>query len=286
MDNFNSLVCAGDARMLRCAELLSYHGNCWLWKTAKGSCKNAIVIEDLKRITKDDMIILPIPSFDKNGILNFTENVKAEEFFSMLPHGMRIFGGKFSKFIYKSAAEYGHILYDYGEREDFNLFNAIPTAEAAITIAANHSERTIHGSKFIVAGYGRIGKALSRRLISLGGIVTVAARREASLAMAECDGCIPLPLAELHESKIGYDTFFNTIPCTIFDLNDAKKWDSSHFIELASLPGGFTKEAIDHLGERYISALSLPGKFFPITAGEIIYKTIINQINSYKGNNI
>jgi len=269
--------------MLRCAELLSNNGNCYLWKAANGICKKAIRIDDLKIITKDYKIILPIPSFDKNGILSHAGDVKAEQFFSMLPHGMSIYGGKFSKFIYKLAGEYGHILYDYGEREDFNLFNAIPTAEAAIMLAAGQSEKTIHGSKFIVAGYGRIGKVLSERLRSLGGNVTVAARREASLAMAECNGCTPLSLAKLHESKIECDSFFNTIPCTIFGLKDAEKWDSSCFLELASLPGGFTREAIEHLGNRYISALSLPGKYFPATAGEIIYKTLINQMKNCGG---
>ena len=49
-------------------------------------------------------------------------------------------------------------------------------------------------------------------------------------------------------------------------------------IDLASAPGGVDAEAAERLGIKVISALSLPGKVAPETAGEIIKNTVYNII--------
>ena len=44
------------------------------------------------------------------------------------------------------------------------------------------TDRTLHGSKILVLGYGRIGKSLSRMLKGIGADVSVEARKEEDLA--------------------------------------------------------------------------------------------------------
>jgi len=269
--------------MLRVGELFAKKCKCFLWNCVPGDAGSAVRIEKPKDANDTNIVILPIPSFNKNGKLNAAHDTSAEALFELLPPKCKIFGGMISKFIYRLALEHGHTVFDYADREDFNLFNAIPTAEAAILLAMENSVKTVNGGKFCIAGYGRIGKALSSRLTALGGKVTVTARRYESLSEAECFGCNSLALSELHRSPPECDAFFNTVPCLIFDIEDTKKWNCPLFIELASAPGGFTCEARKYLEGKYISALSLPGKYFPKTAGEIIYKTINSLINTQGG---
>ena len=39
------------------------------------------------------------------------------------------------------------------------------------------TDRTLHGSRCLIIGYGRIGRLLADRLLSLGAEVTVSARK-------------------------------------------------------------------------------------------------------------
>lgn len=283
MKNINTVICGGDRRMLSAASLFSKLGKCYLWRCASGDVIGAERTDNIREAAKNAYVILPIPSFDKNGMVNGAGHINAEELFRQLPCNTHIFGAKASPITTRLAAEHGHIFTDYGEREDFNLLNAVPTAEAAILIAMEHSAKTVQGETFTVVGYGRIGKALAKRLSDLGGIVTVAARSCAALAAAECDGHIPISVASLLKSPNKCDICFNTVPVPIFDTNDIKRWDCKLFIELASVPGGFTEDCKKYLAEKYISALSLPGRYFPTTAGEIIYKTVLTMINDGGG---
>lgn len=280
MKNINTVICGGDRRMLSCASLFSKKGKCSLWRCASGEVKDTVRTDNIREAAKNAYVILPIPSFDKNGMLNGAGHISAEELFRMLPCSTEIFGAKVSPVTVRMAREHGHKFYDYGEREDFNLLNAVPTAEAAILIAMEHSATTVHKGTFTVIGYGRIGKALSARLSDLGGKVYVAARSDSALASCECDGHIPRSISSILEDPPKCEVCFNTVPFPIFDTDTLQKWQCSMFIELASLPGGFTNDGQSYLRDRYISALSLPGRYFPVTAGEIIYKTVLTMVSS------
>ncbi len=280
MKNINTVICGGDRRMLSAASLFSDLGKCYLWRCASGEIKNTERTDNLREAAKDAYVILPIPSFDKNGMINGAGHINAEELFRTLPCNTHIFGGKISPVTMRLAEEHGHIFTDYGERDDFNLLNAVPTSEAALLITMEHSTTTIHGGCFTVIGYGRIGKTLSARLSALGGKVYVAARSDSALAAAECDGHTPVRISYLTDSPPASDVCFNTVPVPIIDTPVLKKWNCPLFIELASLPGGFTDEGRTFLSNKYISALSLPGRYFPVTAGEIIYKTVLTIIKA------
>lgn len=160
-----------------------------------------------------------------------------------------------------------------------NIANAVPTAEGAIEIAMTETPITIHGSKCLVTGYGKIGKILSKMLCGLGAQTYVEARKYADLAMIEGHGYEPLALGEL-KSRIGeFDIIFNTVPAMIFDENILKNVKKDALIiDLASKPGGVDFEAAKELGVRVIWALSLPGKVAPTTSGAIIKDTIMNML--------
>lgn len=158
--------------------------------------------------------------------------------------------------------------------------NAIPTAEGAIEIAISETPVTIHGSKCLVLGYGKIGKILSKDLYGMGAQTYAAARKYADLAMIEGHGYEPLPIGILESGISDFDIIFNTIPALILDdkiLSKVRK--DALIIDLASKPGGLDFEAAKRYGLRVIWALGLPGKIAPITSGAIIKDTIMNIIN-------
>ena len=159
------------------------------------------------------------------------------------------------------------------------ILNCIPTVEGAIQIAMEETARTIHNSKCMVLGYGRIGKLLSKALSSLGADVTVTARRADDLAWIEANGYNCLKTSEIKSQINNQNIIFNTIPTTILTKDVLEKIaDDALIIDLASKPGGIDFDTASQLKKRVIWALSLPGKVAPITAGEIIGSTILNLI--------
>ena len=55
--------------------------------------------------------------------------------------------------------------------------------------------------------------------------------------------------------------------------------EKSIIIDLASRPGGVDFDYGKKIGKRIIWALSLPGKVAPVTAGRIIYNTVVTLLN-------
>lgn len=147
------------------------------------------------------------------------------------------------------------------KQTDCHTAYAIPTAEGAIEIAMSETPITLHLSRCLVLGYGRIGKILSKMLAGIGAKVTVEARKFADLALIEGHGYEAIHMNDLKENIGGFDVIFNTIPSMVLDEDTLKKIRKDTLvIDLASKPGGVDFEAAKQLGIRVIWALSLPGK--------------------------
>lgn len=188
-----------------------------------------------------------------------------------------VVGGRIPEHFSVEAREQGYRVIDYFESEDFQIRNAYTTAEAAVSIAMNSLARELRGARMLVTGYGRIAKHLVRLLCAIGVEVTVAARKDSDLAFASCYGCQVYKLEEGNSVGIvehmanGYDVIFNTVPCWLFDRSFLEQVDKKTvLIELASAPGGIDVCAAKELGSNVLWAASLPGKYAPVSAGELI----------------
>lgn len=136
--------------------------------------------------------------------------------------------------------------------------NADITAEAAIFLAMKDLPITLAGSKALILGYGRIGKALARKLLGLSVQVTVQARSLLARAAAAKLGCAAQELGTAGD----WDVIFNTIPAPVFT------WSPGPLcLDLASTPGFIPPEA-------GISARGLPGKYAPKTAGLVLGRCV------------
>lgn len=281
MDKKRKLIfCGGDRRLIYCASFFAADGfDCRVWRGETADSDGVTRIRELRQNCDGaEALILPIPAFTSSGKLICAGEergcVDCEYIFKAVQPDTKIFGGKFADIVKRVAAEYNHEVCDYSLREEFSLMNAVPTAEAAVSIAMNRLSKTLWNSKIAVLGYGRIGRALSMRVHALGARVTVAARSASARAAAESDGMKSVELSAWLDSPEECSICFNTVPCQIVHDECAAAAGKTVFVDLASAPGGFTDEARSMLGDRLITALSLPGKYFPETAGRIIYRTV------------
>lgn len=260
-------VVGGDRRMITVADLFTESGI---------DCKKYYLEEsenNMNGLASADAIILPLPC-EKGGRLNAPMSNEPPYIDDVLKHCGKetlVLGGGLPH------GRENHI--DYSVREELLLLNAVPTAEGALEIALRETEATLHGSDCLVIGYGRIGCYLSGLLDSLGARVTVAARKQTARVSASMQGLCTSDTAEMSSALRRADVIFNTAPFCLLDeseLDLVKK--SAVIIDLASLPGGVDKVAAKKKGVRFIHALALPGKVAPVTAGRIIYETVVSAL--------
>ncbi len=223
-----------------------------------------------------DIIILPFPAF-KNNFINAPFCSKKITFDFVLQYSNEntvIFGGKLPKFVYSNKI---NNIIDYGEIEELTIKNALLTAEAALSVAIENSENSLFTSNCLVLGYGRIGKILCNYLKSLNSNVTVIARKPESIALAETNGIKSVNYNELVDYIKTAHYIFNTVPAPVLrekELKNVSKSLNTLIIDLASMPGGTDFNYAKTENINVIHALSLPGKYSPKKAAELILKTI------------
>lgn len=226
-------------------------------------------------------IILPLPVTKDGRHLNapFAEKrIILNDDFAKLFCKKIVFCPMKSALIKTSSIWDEKYIYDFTDREEFSVYNALPTAEGAIELAMKEYAATINGSKCLVAGFGRIGKVLAKMLQGLGARVYVSARKKQDLAWIKIFGYTPVDNSNLQDSG-EYDLIFNTVPAMIFNAHVlARVAQNAVVIDLASQPGGVDFDSAQRMGINTVHALSLPGKVAPHTSGEIIKNTILNII--------
>lgn len=117
--------------------------------------------------------------------------------------------------------------------------HTVPTAEGAIQVAMENMDTTLHGSRALVIGFGRVGKLTAHRLQSLGARVTVAARKCEDWAWAQAYGYGTEDSMRLEYWMGGFDLIVNTVPAKILNRAHLERVQPGAFIiDLASLPGG------------------------------------------------
>ena len=153
--------------------------------------------------------------------------------------------------------------------------NEVPTCEAALQIAMEQTDFTLHGAACLVIGHGRIGALLARKLHALGASVTVSARSARDFARIQADGLRVLDTRRLAGHLGGFPLIFNTVPAPVLGRAElAGLSRGTLLIDLASLPGGVAPDAPLPEGCRLLPALSLPGKVAPRSAARAIYDTV------------
>lgn len=270
-------IIGGDKRQLYCAKSIADDGFNTVvtgFDTDKAMGLKVCSLEECA--AHSDAFILPLPVTDKDDHITaqlFSGIIPADKKTASLFRDKPIFCGMSSRLYRQEGFEHLKI-YDYSVREEFAVNNAVPTAEGALEAAMREYEGTICHARCLVAGYGRIGKVLSKMLFGLGADVTVSARKLSDLSYIEALGMRSMETQHLSGQ---FDLIFNTVPSMIFDAHIlAKIASKAVVIDLASYPGGVDFDAAKRMKIRAFLALSLPGKVAPMTAGKIIKNAVYN----------
>lgn len=245
---------------------------------------------DWQSIAKDaDVIVLPLPTSD-DGVrirspLQEGVGLRYLNLLNVLKPNALVLGGKLPALWEEQAKQRGIRIYDYFLSEPLQMYNALPTVEGAILLALDALPVTLDGCEVAVLGYGRIGSLLAEKLRNLGARVTVYARKERDLAHARLRHCTAVALQGTDEasSLCGLSDqcriVFNTIPQTIVTEAVLRCWRRDCVLmELASLPGGFDRSAVEKLSFSWVLASALPGKYFPETAGMILADVLTDLV--------
>ena len=274
-------IIGGDKRQLYCAKSIADDG-CSVFLSGFDKTESLMGLNNVDTETlaqRCEALILPLPVTTDGININTPlsdKKIRIDEDFVRLFDNKPIFCGMKNKL--KSGYELfkDTQLYDYSERDEFAVENAVPTSEGAIELAMHEYDGTINSSGCLVTGYGRIGRVLSDMLRGLGAKVSVSARKQKDLAFIRAKGMQALPTYNLSGN---YDIIFNTVPYLVFDAHTlARIATGALVIDLASSPGGVDFNAAKRLSIKAIHALSIPGKSAPKAAGIIIKNAVYNII--------
>ncbi len=271
----NIAVLGGDLRQLHLARLLQEdEWNVMTWGLEQADAPCAVSLDDALQA---EYIVLPLPICRGERLnLPLTDHtISCEKLWKRLRPKQILLGGMISSLPPALRNDPRFTLLDYYDREEVQIYNAVPTAEGAILRAMEKTNYTLQGSRCLVVGYGRIGKVLAHNLHSLGAEVTVSARKRSDMAWIAVYGYHAVPTENLVEHIGRYDIIFNTVPAMVLDAEClAKTKPNCLLVELASLPGGIDVEAVKAYGLQMIVERGLPGVVAPKTSAEVIRDAI------------
>lgn len=237
-------------------------------------------------------VVLPLPASTNGTHVSMPLSAERQPMVSDIISSMKrvgvklLFAGKLQDEAKILAKDSGIEVFDYYERDEFAISNAVPTAEGAIEIAMHELPVTLDGASALVIGNGRIGKVLARLLSSLGVKVTVSARKASDFALIRTEGHRAANTEKLASlfSVERFDMVFNTVPHIVLGKDELKCIaPGTLIVDLASKPGGVDNKAAAAMSHNVIWALSLPGKVAPVTSGRIIADTIFPKLEEYVG---
>lgn len=237
-----------------------------------------------------DVVILPITGTNEQGeievVFSNQKIVLTETWFQQLKKSVTMFTGMTSPYLTAQADKAEVTLIPLLDRDDVAIYNSIPTAEGTIMMAMQHTDYTIHSSRVIVAGFGRVGNTVANKFSALGAKVTVAASSIRDLARITEKGLTAIPLTDLNQYTDRCDILINTIPAKVITKDAIQQLPAHALIyDLASIPGGTDFEYAEQRGIKAILARSLPGVVAPKTAGKILADVIKQVLMEERENN-
>ncbi len=281
LNKINSfLIIGGDSRQIYMADYLESLGFEVSVYGLPENNKNKI--SNIKNEIKNfDAVVLPLPvSKDGKYIYSVASlNIATDDIVNSIKPEQAVFAGMISKGTETKIRNKNAYVYDYFKREDVTVMNTVPTVQGIIKSVIDNIDYTVFSSRCAVFGYGRVARITADTLSSLGADVTVCARKNGDLAIAETKKMKGCRINRFHKIANEYDIVINTVPSLVIDkeiLKNLKK--DCLVIDVSSSPFGVDFTAAYELEIKAIQCPSLPGKVAPKSAGKIIADGILNII--------
>ncbi len=287
----NFAILGGDLRMVYLAKMLAKEGN-KIHTYGMEKIEELKNVENIRQCSKisqavqeAENVIGPIPFSSDLKYINTPFSAQAISIQEVIKNckNKRLIAGGIQPEIYEMTSQQAIEVVDVMKEEELAILNAVSTAEGAIQVAMHHTMKTIHGSKILILGFGRIGKILAKKMEGLSAKITCAVRNKEDMAWIKAYGYKAIQMNALTEQLASYDIIINTIPHRIMTAERLQYVSQETLlIDLASKPGGFDENASKERKLKLIWALALPGKVAPVTTAEIIKDTIYHILKEKK----
>ncbi len=258
-------IIGGDLRMIKLAQMLEQDGNeVTTYGMEKAEFTNIKKVEDIKEtISMSDIIISAIP-FSKDGVtINapYSDKTINIEELAINKEEKMFIAGSINENVYGQLSKSYKSVIDIMKREELIILNTIATAEGAVKIAIESTEKILQGSNVLILGFGRVGKVVANKFSKMDCNITCAARKAADLAWIQANGYKKMNINEIDESINNFDIIINTVPKVIVNRNILEMMKKDVLIiDLASNPGGIDRIAAQQFNINLNWALALPRK--------------------------
>lgn len=275
-------IIGGDIRQMYIAEYLADAGySVFCYGVENMDKNNAKNMEEV--FEKSEMVIAPVP-YSKDGknlfLRNSYKRIENWQFASMIPEKKIVFSGAVGKDILRIIREKKGVCHDLLCDDEVEKYNSIATAEGTLAEVIMSHPGFIYGSRCLIVGYGKCGKTIADRVAALGASVTVCARRVEIRIEAMTKGYKAIDFSQLSNNIEDFEYIFNTVPVMVLDekvISNVR--ENAMIIDIASVPGGADRAAIEKYGVNYKHCLGLPGKYCPAALARIYVKQILDSIN-------
>lgn len=178
----------------------------------------------------------------------------------------------------ESLRQKGVTVSDYYD-EDFILKNAELTAEGVLLELRKHTAAPPETLRIAVTGFGRVAKAVTKALRTQNCTPVIAARSEAARDEAQGAGVPAVSIAALCKTSGEYDVIINTVPAQILGADALRRTKPGVLLlDVASAPFGVDFAAAEQLQRTAVKALSLPGKYTPQAAAQIVGEKLLSLL--------
>ena len=232
--------------------------------------------ELIKQIAAAHTLILPLPVSRDGQTLNFQSlgaPLYLTELASAVSKGATVFGGIVTNEAKQLFWDKGVSVFDYYDEELISE-NALITAEALMLMFEKENIK-LENKKILLTGFGRTACAVAELLKKYGADFTVCARSDEAQKLAQSKGYKFVKLKSFTGILGSFNMIINTVPALILDtaaLGEMHR--GAMIVDIASAPFGVTRENAEKYGMELIRALSLPGRFLPEKAGELIGRKV------------
>lgn len=235
-------------------------------------------------IGKADAIMFPYPFSVKNGRVPSLcgAGIDAHKILLSAKDGIKVIvgAGMDDVLARDDVKAKGFTVRRYADDAAFLRANAEISAEAAVFETMKRVDKTLADCVIAITGYGLFGRAIARKLICMGAVVWVAARRDEQRLLAAGDGAHPLPLEELHFITPSADALINTIPAPVLAERALMLLKAgAPILELASAPYGADLSHIDRYQLSYELLPALPSHYAPVSAARALLKAAMRLLS-------
>jgi dipicolinate synthase subunit A len=215
-----------------------------------------------------NVVLMPVPGIALDGSLFATVRIVPDEALlgRMAARG-HIILGRADAGLRRATAALGICLHEYEGDAELMRQRAPAIAEGLIRILIENTAITLHGARICVIGQGTTGSALTRTLLALGALVTVAARNPQQRASATALGAQAISLEELPAAAPAFNIVLSTAPAPVVTTAVIDRLGRDALVvDLAAPPGSCDLEYARLSGRGAIWARAL-GRRAPITVG-------------------